>query len=133
LCDITVKTFRSCVSGSCHATEAVARTLYLTDSARVLQLVNSANSAIAKVTALKPNDCKLGGATFTSCLGAQFNVSLAQSPGGFVHNPFLIEQLLVASINQIQKDYGVTPDIVVSLTPQFKLPSQHHATGGLKR
>jgi predicted CXXCH cytochrome family protein len=132
-CAIAQKTFRSCVSGACHATETVARTLYLTDSARVLQLVTSLNSAIAKVNVLKPADCKLGGPTYTSCLGSQFNVSLAQSPGGFVHNPFLIEQLLVASINQLQKDYGVTPDIAVSLNRQFSLPPRRHASGAAQR
>ena len=129
-CAITAKTFRSCVSSGCHASETVARTLYLTDSTRVLQLITSANSAIAKLTKINPNACKLGGATYTSCLGAQFNVSIAQAPGGFVHNPFLIEQLLVASINQLQKDYGVVPDKVVSLTPQFILPSRGRTTNG---
>ncbi len=132
-CDISAKTFRSCVSGSCHASETVARTLYLTDSARILQLINSANSAIAKVNALKPADCKLGGPTYTSCLGTQFNVSLAQSPGGFVHNPFLLEQLLIASINQLQKDYGVTPDVTVPLTTQFVLPPRRHSNAAGQR
>jgi predicted CXXCH cytochrome family protein len=123
-CAISAKTFRSCVSGGCHASETVARTLYLTDSARVQQLVTSLNSMIAKVTALKPADCKVGGPVYTSCLGAQFNVSLAQSPGSFVHNPFLIEQLLVATINQVQKDYGVTPGVAVSLELQFARPDR---------
>lgn len=132
-CTLTAKTFRSCVSGACHASETVARTLYLSDSTRVLQLVTSANSAIAKLTAINPSACKLGGATYTSCLGAQFNVSLALAPGGFIHNPFLIEQLLVASINQIQKDYGVVPDKVVPLTLQFALPSRGHTANGLQR
>ena len=130
-CDITGKTFRSCVSGSCHASETVARTLFVTDSTRILQLIASANSAVAKVKALKPTECTLGGPKYTSCLGTQFNVSLAQAPGGFVHNPFLLEQLLVASINQIQKDYGVTPDITVPLTTQFARPPRmrnHSAT-----
>src|SRR5512142_487053 len=126
-CAISAKTFRSCVSSGCHASESVARSIYLTDSARVGQLVASLNSAIAKVTAIKPADCKLGGPTYTSCLGSQFNVSLAQSPGAFVHNPFLIEQLLIASINQLQKDYGVTPDVAVSLTRQFALPPRSGA------
>lgn len=130
-CDISAKTFRSCVSGGCHASEAVAKTLYLTDSARVYQLVASANSAIAKVKVINAKACTLGGPIFTSCLGTQFNVSLATHPGEFVHNPFLIEQLLVASINQIQKDYGVSPDIAVPLTLQFKLPSWRHAPSGL--
>jgi len=132
-CTITGKTFRSCVSSGCHATEAVARTLYLTDSTRILQLIASANSALAKVKALKPGDCTLGGPTYTSCLGAQFNVSLAQAPGGFVHNPFLIEQLLVASINQLQINYGVTPSISVPLSLQFILPPRGHVSGGAQR
>lgn len=132
-CTITGKTFRSCVSGSCHASETVARTLYLTDSSRVLQLVTSLNSALAKVALAKPADCKLGGAIYTSCLGSQFNVSLAQSPGGFVHNPFLIEQLLVASINQLKKDYGITPDIAVPLTLQFVRPPRGQPNGEARR
>jgi len=133
LCAITAKTFRSCVSASCHATETVARTLYITDSTRVQQLVGSANSAIAKVKAAKPTECTLGGPKYTSCLGAQFNVALALSPGGFVHNPFLIEQLLVASINQLQKDYGITPDLAVPLDQQLKLPAWRRAPTATQR
>jgi hypothetical protein len=111
----------------------VARTLYLTDSARIGQLVTSLNSAIAKVKALKPADCTLGGPKYTSCLGSQFNVSLAQAPGGFVHNPFLLEQLLIASTTQLQKDYGVTPDIGVSLTPQVAHPPGRISHGAAQR
>jgi predicted CXXCH cytochrome family protein len=131
-CAITSKTFRSCVADGCHATETVARTLYLTDSARIRSLVTSANSAIAKVKAANPAACTLG-KTFTSCLGAQFNVSLASAPGAFVHNPFLIEQLLLASIKQLNVDYGVSPSISVTLTPQFILPSRNHATDDMQR
>ena len=133
-CAITNKTFRSCASSSCHATETVARTLYVTDSVRIQQLIASANSAINKVKAANSTACVLAaGKPYTSCLGAQFNVSLASAPGAFVHNPFLLEQLLVASINQIQKDYGVTPSAPVSLAPQFVLPSQRHSTSGAAR
>lgn len=129
-CTVAAKTFRSCVSGACHASENVARSLYLTDSARVLQLVASVNSAVAKVAAAKPQECKLGGPTYTSCLGAQFNVSLALAPGAFVHNPFLIERLLLASLNQLQKEYGVTPNIGVPLERKFILPVSRATSGG---
>jgi hypothetical protein len=71
----------------------------------------------------------LGGPSYTSCLGTQFNVSLALAPGAFVHNPFLIEQLLVASINQLQKDYGVTPNRTVPLAPLLNLPSWRKSSG----
>jgi predicted CXXCH cytochrome family protein len=128
-CAITAKTFRSCVATACHASETVARNLYLTDSARVIQLTTSINSAITKVKALKPAECTLGGPTYTACLGAQFNVSLALSPGNFVHNPFLIERLLLASLAQLQKEYGVTPAIGVSLDRQFVLPPRPAGVG----
>jgi predicted CXXCH cytochrome family protein len=129
-CAITGKTFRSCVSGGCHASETVARTLYLTDSARVLQLTTTLQGQITKVTASKPAECKLGGPVYTTCLGAQFNVSLAQSTGAFVHNPFLIEQLLVATINQMQKDYGVSAPDSVNLSPRFARPPRSASAGG---
>ena len=125
-CEVAVKTFRSCVSGSCHASETVARNLYVTDSVRIRQLIIQANSAVAKVKAAQPAQCALGGKTYTSCLGTQFNVSLASAPGAFVHNPFLIEQLLVASINQLQKDYGVTPSRTGPLVPMLQMPSWRH-------
>ncbi|MEO7085654.1 MAG: cytochrome c3 family protein [Gemmatimonadaceae bacterium] len=133
LCAITAKTFRSCVSGSCHATQTVARNLYITDSLRIYQLVGSLNSQLTKVAALKPADCKLGGTVYTSCLGGQFNVSLAQSPGGFVHNPFLLERLLVATINQVQKDYGVTGDQGVQLNSQLARPPRMHESAAAQR
>ena len=124
VCALTARTFRSCVSSGCHASETVARTLYVTDSTRIQSLTSAANSAINKVKAIKPADCTLGGPKYTSCLGTQFNVSLALSPGNFVHNPFLLEQLLTASIAQLQKDYGVTPNIGVSLERKIVLPGR---------
>ena len=127
-CAISARTFRSCASSTCHASETVARTLFITDSTRIQQLIASANSAIAKVKVIKPADCTLGGPKYTSCLGTQFNVSLASSPGNFVHNPFLLEQLLVASINQLQKEYGISTDIAVSLDRRFVMPTWRRAS-----
>jgi len=123
-CAQSSQTFRSCVASGCHSSENAARTAYNTDSVRVYQLIASANSVINKAKALKASNCALGGPTYTSCLGTQFNVSLAQAPGAFAHNPFLIEQLLIASIAQMQKDYGVTPDLLVPMVPQFVMPAK---------
>lgn len=126
-CALPAKTFRSCVSGACHASETVARSLYTTDSLRIYQLIGQANSTVTKATALSATNCKLGGASYTTCLGTQFNVSLASSPGAFVHNPFLLEQLLVTSISQMQKDYGVVPDgPPVSMQTQLAPPPGWH-------
>jgi predicted CXXCH cytochrome family protein len=128
-CAQTAQTFRSCVASGCHGSENAAKTAYNTDSLRVYQLVASANSVINKAKALKASNCALGGPVYTSCLGTQFNVSLALAPGAFVHNPFLIEQLLIASINQMTKDYGVTPSVLVPMQPQFVMPVRKSASG----
>jgi hypothetical protein len=60
--------------------------------------------ALIPATEIKSNDGK-----YTSAEGAQFNAALARTGGAVAHNPFLIEQLLTASIKQMQQDYGILP------------------------
>ena len=102
---------------------------YNTDSIRVQQLVTMANSLIAKEKAIKAAECNESATTtlpaFTTCMGMTFNVSLATKPGAFVHNPFLLEQLLIANINQMQTQYGISPDLKYPLTPLLQRPSKN--------
>jgi hypothetical protein len=44
---------------------------------------------------------------FTVADGAWFNARLGELPGTPVHNPFLIERLLVASIDAMQAEYAL--------------------------
>jgi hypothetical protein len=53
---------------------------------------------------------------YSTAEGAKFNHGLAVFPGSAVHNPFLVEALLLASIQQVQTDYGVAPAPGISLT-----------------
>jgi len=133
-CAQTSKTFRSCVQSGCHASETAAISAYNTDSLRVQQLVTMANSLIAKETAIKSAECNEAATTtlpaFTTCMGMIFNVSLATKPGAFVHNPFLIEQLLIKNISQMQTQYGITPSVLYPLTPQIVLPSKNKGLFG---
>jgi hypothetical protein len=46
---------------------------------------------------------------YTTAEGATFNSQLADRSGSVVHNPFLLEALLIASIQQIQREYGIAP------------------------
>jgi hypothetical protein len=68
----------------------------------------------------------------TTAEGARFNRDMAQMPGSeefnrfwqaSVHNPFLMEALLLASIKQIEIDYGITPSPALSMERQL-LPGQ---------
>ena len=120
------QTFRSCVASGCHASTTAATSAYNTDSLRVYQLITMANSLIAKETAVKKTECAEAATTtlpaFTTCMGMVFNVSLAQKPGAFVHNPFLIESLLITNITQMETQYNITPNVLYPLTPQFQRP-----------
>jgi predicted CXXCH cytochrome family protein len=130
-CTVSAQSFRSCVSGSCHGTENVARSAFNTAQARITNL----QAEVTRVTNLvkagtRKADCTFPNPVYTSCLGAAFNLSLSQKAGSFVHNPFLIEQLLIASINQMKKDYGVTVSAGLSLEPLFKKNHEAGAVSG---
>ncbi len=127
-CAVTAQTFRSCVSGSCHGTEALARNAFNTATARVSLLSTTLNGLIAQAKlGSKKAECTFPNANYGTCLGAQFNVSVATKVGGIVHNPFLIEQLMIATINQMKKDYNLTVAADVDLTPLLRKGS---ATAG---
>lgn len=123
-CQVTAMTFRSCVSGSCHATESLARNAFNTAAARVTLLSGEANRLIALIKAgPRASDCTFSTTKpYNSCLGTQFNVSVVTKVGGIVHNPFLLEQLMIASINQLKKDYSVASAANIDLQPQLTRP-----------
>lgn len=131
-CPQTSKTFRSCVQSGCHASQQAAISAYNTDSLRVQQLVTMANSLIAKETAVSKAECNEAATTtlpaFTACMGMVFNVSLATKPGAFVHNPFLIESLLIKNITQMETQYNIAPSVAYPLTPQIQRPPRMRGT-----
>jgi predicted CXXCH cytochrome family protein len=111
-CDISQRTFAACTGSGCHGSQDVARSAMITVGQRITTLENTLSGMIAKVpkTEFSTTDTR-----FTTGEGAQFNLQLAQSAGSYVHNPFLIEALLTASIKQITLDYGIAPSNRVDL------------------
>lgn len=105
-CTVTGQTFRSCVSGTCHATETVAKSVFNTVSARITLQTNQLTALLVLAKAKRPADFTTA-APMNTGRGATFNRDLALKSGSFVHNPFLIEQLLIASINQVKVDYAL--------------------------
>ena len=67
-------------------------------------LVAQLNALLAKVPS---TEFKTGDNKITTAEGATFNAKLATMSGQPVHNPLLVRTLLTASIQQVQKDYGV--------------------------
>ncbi|HET9441328.1 MAG TPA: cytochrome c3 family protein [Longimicrobiales bacterium] len=115
-CTIDQRTFRTCTSG-CHGSEAAARSALLTVRQRIATWNNQLKAQLAQVPATEsnPNDNR-----YTTAEGARFNSQLADRPGSVVHNPFLLEALLIASIQQIQREYGIAPSTTIDYTTELK-------------
>ena len=62
---------------------------------------------------------------FTTAEGAKFNSGLIAFRGTAAHNPFLAEALLIGSINQVRKDYGLSV-VGVDLRQQLQSPPGLH-------
>ena len=87
-----------------------ARTAYTTAKTRIQNLVDETNALLAQVPDTEFTDTR-----FTVAEGVTFNVQLAELPGSPIHNPFLIEQLLLASQAALDSTYGLTGPIVIDM------------------
>ncbi len=121
-CDITQRSFKACTASGCHGSEAVARSAEQTARIRIQNLVDEAYRlvALAPASEFSTTDGKV-----TTAEGTKFNAQLgdeANKPGSVVHNPFLVETLLTASIKQMQTDYGLTAAPGISLQNVLKQP-----------
>ncbi len=127
-CPLTTaaRDFSGCTGGACHGTEQAAAGAALAASTRIQRLVNELEELLAVVD---PNGEAAGGAidptnpTFTVAEGAFFNLELAQAGnaefgthtvlGSAVHNPFLMESLLLTSLQEVEREYGVHASITI--------------------
>jgi predicted CXXCH cytochrome family protein len=113
-CADAQRDYRSCTGAGCHGSQDVVRSSVARANTRTAELVASLALVLAKVPSSEFN----GSDGRTSAgEGARYNRELALMEGAAVHNPFLIEKLLIASINELTRVYGVRPASDLSLTP----------------
>jgi predicted CXXCH cytochrome family protein len=105
-CAAELRSFRTCATNGCHTTEGAARAALATATARIERLASQLNAQLAQVPASEFSETDN---RYTTAEGARFNAQLALFPGSVVHNPFLIEALLIASSQQVQREYGIAP------------------------
>jgi predicted CXXCH cytochrome family protein len=113
-CDIAQQSFRACVT--CHLSETAARTALIVARARLDRLATEVSSMLPRIPA---SETSTTDNRISTAEGARFNMQLAQEKGSAAHNPFLAEALLLASIRQIELDYGIRPSSTVELTRQL--------------
>lgn len=120
----TARSFAGCTGAGCHGTQQTALSALTAATTRFRFL---GEELLAQLTAVDPNLDGEGGEidarnpTFTVAEGAFFNLALAEFGGvgrpdpllayasAAAHNPFLVEALLIASIDAVEAEYGVAP------------------------
>ncbi|HYV97028.1 MAG TPA: cytochrome c3 family protein [Gemmatimonadaceae bacterium] len=126
----TARTFKACAQAGCHASEAVAQTLFTTVRARMkfladqlwtdngtagtLSATPTDGGLLATLKATKPAEWSTTDNQITPAEGAEFNARLCGEYGQAnsdnskgVHNPFLCEALLTATITYIRSYYNL--------------------------
>jgi predicted CXXCH cytochrome family protein len=118
-CADTQRDYRSCTGSGCHGTQDIARAAVARADARTAQLVAELAALLAKVPASEFTN--LDGRT-SAGEGARYNRELALMDGATLHNPFLVERLLLASISELKRVYGIQGSSDLSLEPVLGVP-----------
>jgi predicted CXXCH cytochrome family protein len=118
-CADTERSYVSCTDAGCHGNAAAARNALATVDLRITNLTNTIAQMLTQVPAGEFVDTDN---RYTTGEGARFNRELALVPGSGVHNPFLIESLLLSSIAQLQADYGIPVPPGVNLDNTMQKP-----------
>lgn len=102
-CDVTERSFESCVE--CHGDELSARSAYLAATDRIAGRVAELDALLVQVPATEFDS---DDDVLTIAEGALFNQRLGAITSSATHNPFLMEALLIGSIQAVENEYGVT-------------------------
>jgi len=106
------RSYVGCVDSGCHASEQVAASALITKSASIQRLVDELEALLDQL----PEGEVSRDPPYTVGDGADFNIQLALHGnedfgtntvlGSTVHNPFLMEALLVASLDLVEEEYA---------------------------
>jgi hypothetical protein len=114
-CEDTSRSYLTCVSSGCHSSAESTRSLTAVAENRIAGDADDLEALIDQIAATEFDETD---SRYTVGEGARFNLELARSPGATVHNPFLIEALLQATIDEVESHYGLAA------------PARHPATHG---
>jgi predicted CXXCH cytochrome family protein len=107
-CDVEEKSYQVCAD--CHDPD-VARGLLFLVQTRLNNLADEVDALLAQVPA---SEFDVDDNVYSTAEGSRFNSQLARFPGTAAHNPFLTEALLIASIDQLEAEYGVAASASLS-------------------
>lgn len=102
------RSFASCVSGVCHDNESLASFLLQDKEDDIAALVDDLVTVLAD-PAVPPTEYDVTDDRISVAEGATFNRKLGEIESSAIHNPFLTEALLDASIQAVIDEYGAAP------------------------
>jgi predicted CXXCH cytochrome family protein len=115
-CTTAERSFASCTASGCHGSQDAARSAYIVATTRIAELVEELEALLDMVPATE-FDTEDG--VYTTAEGSLFNAELGAITSSAIHNPFLTEALLTASIKQVETDYGLGALSTISLENMF--------------
>jgi len=117
-CQDQDRTFQACTGSGCHESEALASAARTAAVGRMSELVTELRALLDDIpsTEFNPDD-----ELFTVGEGSRFNAVLGAFTGSAVHNPALIETLLLGSIEAMEAEYGLMAAPSLRRTPLFTL------------
>jgi predicted CXXCH cytochrome family protein len=117
-CALVDRSFAACTASGCHGDEGAAQAAYISANQRLEDLVADVEAMLALPAVAA--ELVLNDGVFTVADGVWFNAQLVKLDGTETHNPFLAENLLVASIAALEDTYGVSSVTGVSLERQIR-------------
>jgi hypothetical protein len=98
------RSFAGCTGSGCHGDADAALSALLVAQGRIGDLVTELEGLLALVP---PDQINRDDAVFTVAEGARFNARLGAISSSAVHNPFMTEALLTASIEAVMDEYAL--------------------------
>jgi len=100
----TERTFAACTSSGCHGSADAALSAMLIAQARIASLVAELDGLLALVPSTEFDNADN---VYTVAEGSKFNAGLGRIESSAIHNPFLTEALLTASIDAVTDEYSL--------------------------
>jgi predicted CXXCH cytochrome family protein len=117
----TERTFASCTTAGCHGSATAALSAMTVAQARIANLAEELDALLDQVPA---SEFSSSDAVFTVAEGAKFNLGLAEITSSAVHNPFLTEALMIASIKIVKSNYALASQTGISLETALIAPPE---------
>ena len=121
--DEASRNWTACTGSGCHGDATAAKSAYNAATGRIADLVTELSDLLALVPSTEFSSTDT---LYTVAEGALFNQQLGEITSSAIHNPFLTEALLSASITAVKDTYGLPAQTPVRLETMWPQVAEIH-------